>query len=159
MIFVLVVQVIWIANHMRWIANDQINPWKLGGYAMYTVPTSKDRLDISKVSPSGEIGPLDSAITYKFVKFIRSVEHANPGRTFRCAPLEPRSLRVFFEENPLLRGVNLVFIFSGTRFSRDPVAMQKREQGRIEIEWLGDSNLVYRNLFCGNVETGEITWQ
>ena len=158
-VFVLVVQVIWIANHMRWIANEQINPWKLGGYAMYTVPNSKGRIDISKVSPSGETGPLDPTITYNFVEFKRGVESANPGRVFHCAPLEPKSLRVFFEENPLLRGLNLVFTFSGTRLSRDPVAMQRYEQGRVQIQWIGDSNLVYGNLFCGNVETGEISWQ
>jgi hypothetical protein len=158
-IFVLLVQVIWIANHMRWVANDQINPWKLGGYAMYTVPFSKGRIDISRVSPSGETGPLDPNITYKFVEFKRSVERANPGRVFRCAPLEPTSLRVFFEENPLLRGVNLVFILSQTRFSRAPVAMHEHEQGRVQIQWIGDSDLVYASQFCGNVETGEISWQ
>ena len=31
----------WICVHLNLVAREQINPWKLGGYGMYTVPHYK----------------------------------------------------------------------------------------------------------------------
>jgi hypothetical protein len=33
-----------------------------------------------------------------------------------------------------------------------------REQGRVQVQWIRHDSLVYASLFCGNVETGEVSW-
>jgi len=40
----LILHIAWIGNHLRWVANDEINPWRMGGYAMYTVPSLGQRI-------------------------------------------------------------------------------------------------------------------
>ena len=159
LIFVLVMHVAWIVNHLRWVANDDINPWKLGGYGMYTVPSPQVRVDIQGVLPSGEVGILNPD-SYRLRAFKRSFTYTNLNRVFRCAPVGPESLRAFFDENPRLRGANLVFVFLEREFIRNPVGYRRVEQGRVQVEWIGDRNLVYASLFCGNddVVTGEVSW-
>lgn len=155
-ILVLVIHGIWIGNHLLWVADDQIDPWKLGGYGMYTVPSPDVQLAISWISSSGSTRVLDPS-RYSLGAFERSVAHTNPKRTFRCAPIESEDLRAFFDENPLLRSLNLIFIFTERRFLRDPVKLERQEQGRVQIQWIDDHNLVYANQFCGTVETGEVS--
>ena len=36
----LALHTVWIANHLRLVYQDRINPWRLGGYGMYTRPNS-----------------------------------------------------------------------------------------------------------------------
>jgi len=43
----LIRHIAWIGNHMRWVAGGQINPWKLGGNAMYTVPNPNAKMRVS----------------------------------------------------------------------------------------------------------------
>lgn len=152
----LVIHVAWIVNHLWWVANDRIDPWKLGGYGMYTVPSPGLRLEIQWVSASGRTGNLNPD-SYSTRAIQRSINLTNKDRVFRCAPVSPKSLRAFFEENPSLRGVNLAFVFSELRFVRDPVAAKRREQGRVEVQWIGDNDFVYGNSFCGDIETGQVT--
>lgn len=156
-IFVLVIHLFWIANHLRWVANDQINPWKLGGYGMYTVPSPQVRVEINKVSPSGAIRALDPD-SYSLADFQRSFSSTNLDRIFRCASVEPESVRAFFDGNPQLRGTDLIIIFTERVFSRDQVTVKRREQGRVQIQWIDYRNLVYGSQFCENVETGEVSW-
>jgi hypothetical protein len=156
-ILVLVIHVAWIVNHLRWVANDEVNPWKLGGYGMYTVPSPSLRVDIKGILPSGAVGILDPD-SYSLRAFERSFRKTNPNRVFRCAHVEPANLRAFFDENPNLRGANLVLGFLDREFVRKPVGVRWREQGRVQVEWIGDRNLVYGSLFCGDVVTGEVSW-
>lgn len=156
-IFVLVIHVMWIVNHLRWVANDEVNPWKMGGYGMYTVPSPQLRVDIRAVLPSGKIRILDSG-SYSLREFQRSFHRTNQDRVLRCAPVEPANVRAFFDENPRFRGANLTFVFWEREFIRKPVGVRTREQGRVQVEWIGDRNLVYGSMFCGNLVTGEVSW-
>ena len=156
-VLLLVAHAAWLANHLRWVINDEVNPWKLGGYGMYTVPAPLVQLAISRVSTSGKIRELDPA-SYETRETQLSLQRTNAGRVFRCAPIDPENLRAFFDENPRLRGENLIFAFSEMRSSHDPVELYWREQGRVQVEWIGDRNLVYGSQFCGDVVTGEVSW-
>ena len=153
----LVVHVAWIANHLRWVANDQIDPWKLGGYGMYTVPSRHVHVALTSVLPSGDMGPRFDAGNFKAGALMLRNDGMNVQRTFRCKPVGPGALRAFFEDNPSLQGEDMIILYLEARFYRNPVEMPWHEQGRVQIQWIGDRDLVYGSLFCGNVVTGEVS--
>src|SRR5262245_1176834 len=76
---ILVLHVGWIANHMRLVANDRINPWRLGGYAMYTV--ASPALKMVAIDPDFPDTPLVAG----FMRYEAAVRFTNATRTFRCA--------------------------------------------------------------------------
>lgn len=154
---VLSLHFVWIANHLRWVAGDQVNPWKLGGYGMYTGPSPIPKLIVELVSPSGIVRRLDPS-SYNIDDFSRAINKTNLARVFRCNPIPSEAIKIFFDDNPRLRGVSVNLVFSERYLSRDPVAAKMREQGRVQVQWIRHNYLVYGNSFCGNVETGEVSW-
>jgi hypothetical protein len=156
-IFVLLIHTAWIANHLRWVANEEVNPWKLGGYGMYTVPAPDVLVDIQGVLPSGATGVLNPE-SYSLRNFQLSFNRTNRDRVLRCKHVGPENLRAFFDENPNLLGANLIFVFLERQFIRKPVGVRRGEQGRVQVEWIGDRHLVYASLFCGDLVTGEVSW-
>lgn len=156
-ILFLALHVAWIANHLRWTANEQINPWKAGGYGMYTGPVATPKVFVEMVSPSGATAAIDTR-EYSLTEFGRIIDRNNINRIFRCAPIPPEAVRAFFDENPKLRGVDLSIVFTEIFLSRNPVEGKRREQGRVQVQWIRHDSLVYGSLFCGNVETDAVSW-
>jgi hypothetical protein len=121
---------------------------------MYTKPSPRLSVLIEGDSSSANY---DSTRDVK-ADFVRIINGTNIHRVFRCRPIESDAVKAFFDEYPRLRGVDLTFVFAETGFSRNPVATPFREQGRVQVQWIRHDSLVYASLFCGNVETGEVSW-
>jgi hypothetical protein len=141
----------WIGNHIRWVINDEINPWKLGGYAMYTVPSPKTRVQVYDANFTGK------PIKVKTVGYSAATRFTNSGRSFRCADVPAAALLTFFEENKDLIGRNLVFVYAERRFVRDPPSTKNEMQGSVIVVWQDERTFIYKNRFCGREATASAT--
>lgn len=147
----LILHIGWIANHMRWVLTDQINPWKLGGYGMYTVPTPAAKLQVYDADFP------DTPTLVKTMQFEAAERFTNITRTFRCAPPPPAALLGFFEENGNLIGKHLAFIYTEARFNRDPRSYKRKIQGVLELSWQDERTFIYRSRFCGKEQIQSAT--
>lgn len=91
----------WVCVHAYYHSQDMLNPWKLGGYAMYTRPTPRFYSDVYYLDDNGEIlserliqiksfgryakGGCLSGVDKRFYKtFIRkNVEYLSNGQVIR----------------------------------------------------------------------------
>lgn len=147
----LVLHIIWIGNHMRWVANDQINPWQLGGYAMYTIPSPRPRVQVYDANFP------DIPIPVNTLHYEAATRLTNPGRAFRCAHVSSASLRGFFDENRDLIRRNLVFVYSERRFVHAPPSVKKETQGTVTVTWRDAQSFIYTSRFCGKEHTESAT--
>ena len=148
----LICHIAWIANHMRWIANDQINPWKLGGYAMYTVPDLAARLVV--VDPAFSEAPVRVSLT----RYLAAQRFINPGRVFRCAHMTAEAIRALIYENRHLIGRNIALIITESRFVHDPPSLKRGMQGRVLLTWHDMKTFTFVSNFCGSEHTETTTW-
>lgn len=144
---------LWVANHLRWVATDQINPWRLGGYGMYTVPAPSVRLHLYVIDENYALVELDRR-SFSLRRFNMTTRFTNIQRTFRCKHVGKDSLLAFYEENPPLRGRDAIFVFSELKFVRNPVSAKRAEQGRVTVTWQGRESFQYISDFCGNQASG-----
>ena len=147
-----IAHIAWIANHLRLVANDEINPWRLGGYGMYTVPDPAARYQVfDKLDPSAPLpvvkGGFDIAQRFR-----------NPGRVFRCAPAAPEALRAFFEQNSNLVERDIVILYSEVRFHRTPPSLSRETQGAVFVSWQDMHTFTYTSKFCGREYTGSASF-
>jgi hypothetical protein len=147
----LILHIAWIGNHMRWVAAGQINPWKLGGYAMYTVPSPQLRLQIYDANLP------DAPIRASSIRYELATRFTNTTRTFRCADVPAAALLAFFEENSGLIGRNLAFVYSERQFFRNPPSFKRVMQGMVTVTWQDTQSFTYTNRFCGNEHTASAT--
>lgn len=143
----LILHIAWIANHMRWIANDQINPWRLGGYAMYTIPS------LGQLTRVYDANIPEAPLQVNMLQYEKATRLTNYGRTFRCASVPAEALFAFFGENTFLIGRNLVFVFSERQLVRNPVQTKRVTKGIVAVTWQDERNFTYSNRFCGKEET------
>ena len=149
---ILVLHVAWLVNHMRLVAADQINPWRLGGYGMYTVPNPGYRILVyDPASP-------DQPLPVNFMRYDIAIRFTNAGRTFRCANMSSKSLLSFFNENRNLIGRDVVFVFGERRFIRSPPSSERKTQGVAFIKWQDTQNFIVLNKFCGREETEAVSF-
>ena len=148
----LMLHIVWIANHMRLVANDQINPWRLGGYAMYTVPLPSSRLVVF------EAANLEAPVRVSLVRYLAAQRLTNPGRVFRCAHVTTEDLRGLIYENRHLIGRSLLLVISESRFVRNPPATSRQVQGVVEMTWRDMKTFTYVSKFCGTEHTDTAKW-
>jgi hypothetical protein len=148
----LVLHIAWVANHLRLVANDQIDPWKLGGYGMYTVPARTARLMV-----------FDAAIPEQptkvnLIRYLTAQRFTNPGRVFRCAHPTTASLQALIYENRNLIGRNIVLVVSENRFVRNPPSVSRRVQGVVKVTWQDMQTFTYVSKFCDSEHTETAKW-
>jgi hypothetical protein len=147
----LILHIAWIGNHMRLVAAGQINPWRLGGYAMYTVPNPAERSQLFDADFR------DMPVQAYFLQYERATRLTNYGRAFRCANVPASALLAFFEENQDLIGRNLAFVYSEKQLVRTPPGTKRVTQGVVVVIWRDERSFTYTNRFCGREETASAT--
>ena len=93
LIFLLGIHSVWIVIHLNLVARDQINPWKLSGYGMYTRPAPDLNFEVfwpSELDPLIDIAPLRWFGLYE----------ADRRFSFHCTPLGARQVNAFLITNP-----------------------------------------------------------
>lgn len=142
----LLLHVGWIGYHLTMVAGQKINPWKLGGYGMYTVPhldpwthaylfdgTKRQWVELNRAD--GLFG------TFKF-------NRANALHVFRCRPFSSESLVSFFDENPHLRNRPLTLAVSEVQFDRNDASHKRNLIKSAQIVWPSQTAFAYKGESC-----------
>ena len=143
------VHCLWIGIHLTLVSRAQINPWKLGGYGMYTTVDPRPKLFLfDKRSPRRPIP--NSTINWRdYVK-------QNLSFMFRCRPPSEQSFDVFFRGNPKLIGSPLKFVVTERKIEPNPIRPVSRTHSVFEITWIGQRQFKYFGKVCDEYYHGEI---
>ncbi len=156
-ITILSLHLVWVSVHLLFVSKDLINPWKLGGYGMYTVPHDAPRTHVFlQESTTKRWTELD----YSKNKFAtRKFEQLNHNNIFKCRFPTERSLAGFIDENPHLRYQPLVIAVSKIVFSRYPIKVERQIRAKIEIAWSKNrESFGYRGQICGRNYSGKVKY-
>ncbi|MEO9877078.1 MAG: hypothetical protein ABJM26_15940 [Anderseniella sp.] len=139
---------VWIVIHLNLVSRELINPWKLGGYGMYTtvhprpVPFLFDR----------RFAGLEITVTKKD---IATLAHQNNFFVFRCQPITVASVQTFLKNNPRFIGVPIRFIVTERKFLRDPIRVERLPHAILETRWTGKNTFDYAAKVCGKSFRGK----
>ncbi len=144
----IVLHTVWIVIHLSLVSRELINPWKLGGYGMYTT-----------VEPDAALSVFDSRID-GFEIPVDDKDRANLGNEnqfliFRCRPLTVASLQNFLKNNPRFTGVPLRFIVTERKLLKDPIRAERVPHAILEIRWTGQTTFDYAGKICGKIFRGK----
>lgn len=144
----IVVHSVWIVFHLNLVSRGLVNPWKLGGYGMYTTIHPKpailllDRRYVNRVIADTQ---------YKRGGFIAE----NLLFVLRCKPISLASLQELFDENPKLVGVPLRIVVTERRLLRNPIRHQRIPYSILDLRWLGWSRFEYVGKVCNKSYNGK----
>ncbi len=139
---------VWIVVHLNLVSRDLINPWKLGGYGMYTIPHPQPVLHLFD-SRFGEFEI--PSTTYQ----VRDLVDENRFFIFRCEPIHVASLKAFLSDNPRFIGIPLRFIITELQLLRDPIRPERVPHAIMEIRWTGPTTFDYAGKICGELYHGK----
>lgn len=148
----LVFHIAWIANHMRLVAAGQINPWKLGGYGMYTVPQPTSRLLVIDAAFPRTPTPVN------LVRYLSAQRFRNPGRVFLCDHIPTESIRALIYENRNLIGRRIAIFVVEIRFVRKPPSIERIVRGYVTLTWQDMHTFNYVSRFCGTEHAETAKW-
>lgn len=131
---------LWVSGHMYLHTQDALNPWKLGGYAMYVEPKRSMEVRLYSVDPQG-------LFVEEYVN-LKSFTQINFNFNFYCKPPSESSLQALFAENPHLRNKDLTIYFYSPRFYTDPLRTQTEYRGAVSISWPSENNFTYQSDIC-----------
>ncbi|MEM7633785.1 MAG: hypothetical protein AAF299_04450 [Pseudomonadota bacterium] len=143
---------IWIIVHMNLVSRELINPWKLGGYGMYTTASPRPKLQLfdMRFGPT----PMDWN-AYNADGFTQE----NHRFAFRCAQFSEASMQKFFNENSLLVGMPIQFVIWERRLLREPIRIEGAAHSLLAIRWTGADTFRYAGQVCGKTYDGQIKFQ
>jgi len=148
----LVVHTGWIITHLNPVSRGQINPWKLGGYGMYTLPDYKAKLRIYDISSKPKLMVRSNYKT-------RNFRNANLRYVFRCRKFSEAALMVFFKDNPHLVNTDLKFILRERVFSRRPVGVKRVTYSTVDVRWPKQDKFTYMGEICGEKYLGKVDYK
>ena len=156
-IFLLILHAFWVSTHLFLVSKDLINPWKLGGYGMYTVPHDKPRIHVFLQEGKTKLWKELQDSRNGFVT--RNFEQFNHNNVFRCRFFSERSLIGFLDENPHLRHKPIVIAVSKIVFSRYPIKVERQIKAKIEIAWSKNREWFgYRGKICERDYSGKVKY-
>lgn len=150
------VHLVWICLHLVLVAGEEINPWKLGGYGMYTVPSPDARTHVYIFDESGGKWIEIPRRQRGFESF--EFDRRNHLHVFRCRAPSEASIVGFLDQNPHLRYRPLTLALSEQLFDRSPVAVRRQIYAKVEIAWAGRTRFAYRGAICGKTFEGAVDY-
>lgn len=143
----LAANVMWIATHMYMVSTDRIDPWKGGGYGMYTKPNPRTTMNIRFPDAAGEAvkAPRDWLFMRDNYYFV-----------FKCRPVSVRSLVEYIDRHPELKGKPLNLELLEIGFRTRPVGRQLKRVGKGGLRYRGDGTAVLIYEACGETYRTEI---
>ena len=146
---IIVLHTCWIVFHLNMVSQGLLNPWKLGGYGMYTIAPPKAMLHVFDRQFPGVEAPISKKSHHKF-------RRENNYFNFLCQPLKEKSLQGFFRSNPDLVGHTLRFFVSQNKFLRNPIRSKRRAHSILEVTWTGPSTFQYTGQVCRKIYEGQL---
>ena len=141
---------VWIAVHIGLVMNERINPWKLGGYAMYTVPPPQSQVHVFTRDGQAWVPGGEGYWVFSFFE-------ANHHNVFRCAAPPEAALRGFLDENAGVRGKAVRLALSEEVMTREPFHIGRVIYATIELAWSGET-VTWRHEACGEQSEGRFAY-
>ena len=142
----------WIIVHLNMVSQGRINPWKLSGYGMYTIPNPKPQLFVYDMNFSPYFVPPSEVKPKGFIK-------KNWAFVFRCRPYTESSLIAFFQENPDLVNRKLRLATVERKFFRNPIRQKRLPQAQMDIRWPEPGTFEYAGRFCDKLYRGKVDFK
>ena len=138
----------WIVFHLNLVSRGLVDPWKLGGYGMYTTVHPQPKMLLLDRRYAGR---LIADTEYKRRGFVAK----NFLFVLRCRPIALASLQDLFDENPKLVGVPLRIVITEQRLLRNPIRHKRTAYSVLDLRWLGWSSFEYVGKVCDNSYNGK----
>ncbi len=139
----LIIHTYWIGTHMCLVANGKINPWKMGGYGMYTGPSPRPSLKVYQENSDGEFKkiPREQLRLYRY-------KQANYHYNFYCKTVTPDELNIFLEDNPQFVGKNINLKVKGQFMTTKPIERVIKTISTIRVRWKNSTQYNYQMEYC-----------
>ena len=138
----------WIVFHMNLVSRGLVDPWKLGGYGMYTTVHPQPRMLLLDRRYAGRV--IDQT-SYRRGGFVSE----NLLFVLRCRPISLASLQQLFDQNPKLVGVPLRIILTEQRLLRNPIRHKRTAYSILDLRWVGWSRFEYVGKACDDTYNGK----
>ena len=152
----LLAQVGWIGVHLNLVARELINPWKLGGYAMYTGPNYTPLTHVFLFDDKSQKWSELARDLHLFNSF--QFNSKNFFHIFRCRAPSEESIVVFLDENQHLRYRPIALALSEKVFTRKPISSHREFYTKVQIAWAGKALFGYRGEICGKSFEGKVVY-
>ena len=146
----LTVHATWLLIHACLVANDRINPWKLGGYAMYTVPAPCASVRVLQSDEHGFFEDIQ-------LKGISLTEEAEDG--FRkdliigCISRPSEGYQALLRTYPSYPGLRLRIDFMSRRLSKSVAHAPYYLIGFSQLIWEHDGIVSVDETLCGRTRS------
>lgn len=143
----LTVHTAWAAYHLYLVSEDQVNPWKVGGYGMYTTVPPTARASLKVRSPNGFMVRIQN----------RAFTENNLMFSFKCRPVTKRSVLALIETDPAIVGRELSFDLTELQLKREPIRHVRRLYSTGSVFYQPDGSALLRQKLCGEIHETVLT--
>lgn len=145
----LVLHILWIGTHLYLVKNHHLNPWKLGGYGMYTKPAPRFRLN-------AHVEGVDAGER----KWRRKPAFAVANRNFvmPCQPFSAEKVAGFYRDNPEAVGKKTNLLVRIKSFKRYPIEVEYLPKVELAITWPDANTYTWKGRICGQNSEGRGQW-
>jgi hypothetical protein len=156
LIVLLAVHTGWVLNHLRLHSERAINPWKGGGYGMYTNLQPRPQF----VVWTSDVAPFPLNRTTRFLRaettsLLEVQSLTNYGRFFRCSPVSEFGLVQFVKMNRSRLKQHSIIKIRTREISKLDRSIRYRIDGQVKFDLAGDY-VNYTSNFCGEVTSGRV---
>ena len=129
----------WVAAHLFLVAGERVNPWKLGGYGMYTQPAPQLAVDVFTISDDDSFAAEWEPVTFRGEPIL--LESGSIGfsgnleRVFRCRPVPEYAVKAFLSMNAHLIGRPVLIRYVENKFNNGII--ERGLQGQVMVRWTG----------------------
>lgn len=146
LLFLLIgIHLAWVTCHIYLVATDGVNPWKMGGYAMYTQPHYGPSVVVRSLPDEAAVPGTEEYYKPRTSAFYR----ANWNFNLYCKPMTKTGLIALFENNPDLIGKYLSLDLFVYRFRTKPLRMDPEQVGDTVVTWQDKNTFTYQTNICG----------
>jgi hypothetical protein len=126
----------WILFHMILISFEQINPWKLGGYAMYTTPEGIATITVSTTIGTTSV-TLPGIDTFGYRTQMGHIQ-------WYCLPVHEGAIEALFDDNPILLKRDFSVTTSQSSFYTAPLRLEPFVVHKVSISWQSETRYTLR---------------
>ncbi len=145
---VFVIHASWVATHVMLVADDRVDPWKLGGYGMYTTPSLQTHVEISYKAYGRD---------WRLAGPHAAFASDNADWRFLCRPPTERSIRSLLEREPVLEGRPVAYQLTRRFLDRAPIGPDWRPIAAGSLTYNENGEAVLAHEACGETHVMTIT--
>lgn len=146
----LLVHSVWITYHLSLVARGAVNPWKMGGYAMYTKPSSGVDVVVNVIKNTNREDKTDTVIPGTYRPRLLAFYRKNWDFNLYCKPVTAASLIQLFSDNPRFENEDLFLELFAYRLQISPLSQNPEKIAEVEVFWQDQNSFSFQTNTCGS---------